>query len=174
MKILVLLFFVALLSTTVAISLKRDVHDQIVSPTTSQEDLCPNGQVKLFSEHLQHLYSRSRLTWLHSYCYNLVSVINFLDIQSPFCLFTASQTKSLIQRFSTWSTHTTRGTREAHRGYAKLKKSLKRISQGVRKKTQKNTQRKLIWVQFLIWGYAKRMQLWFGGTQLPKGWEPLV
>ena len=47
MKILV---FVALLSTTVAFSLKRDVHNQIVSPTTSQEDLCPNGQVKLFSE----------------------------------------------------------------------------------------------------------------------------
>jgi len=62
MKILVLLFFVALLSTTVAISLKRDVHNQIVSPTTSQEHLCPNGQVKLFSEHLQHLYRRSRLT----------------------------------------------------------------------------------------------------------------
>jgi hypothetical protein len=59
MKILV---FVALLSTTVAFSLKRDVHKQIVLPTTSQEDLCPNGQVKLFSENLQQMYNGSRLT----------------------------------------------------------------------------------------------------------------
>ncbi len=32
----------------------------------------------------------------------------------------------------------------------------------------KTTQKKLIWVEILIWEYAKRIQLWFGGTQRGK------
>ena len=44
---------------------------------------------------------------------------------------------SVDQRFSTWGTRTPRGTWEAHRGYAKFKKT---------------TQNKFIWVEFFIWG----------------------
>ncbi len=40
--------------------------------------------------------------------------------------------------------------REAHRGCAKLIKT---------------AQKKPFWVEFLIWGYAKGIQFWFGGTQ---------
>jgi hypothetical protein len=59
----------------------------------------------------------------------------------------------------------TGGTRRAHKGTQNSKNL---------------TQIKLIWVEFFIWGYAKGMgvrrgvQFWFGGTRVPKGWEPLV
>ncbi len=42
------------------------------------------------------------------------------------------------------------------------------------------TQMKLIWVEFFIWGNAKGtgvrrgVQFWFGGTRVPKGWEPPI
>ncbi len=44
----------------------------------------------------------------------------------------------------------TGGTQRAHRG-TKNSKNL--------------TQMKLIWVEFLIWGYVKGIHFWFGGTQ---------
>ncbi len=47
-----------------------------------------------------------------------------------------------------------------------------RSSQGVRKILKPN-HKKLIWVEYLIWGYAKDIQLGYGGTQVAKGWEPL-
>jgi hypothetical protein len=70
----------------------------------------------------------------------------------------------LLQRFSTWGTRTPGGTQADHRGYASS-------SQGACK-IVKTTQKKTIWVEFLIRGYAERNNFDLGVRKYQKVENP--
>ena len=67
---------------------------------------------------------------------------------------------ALGQRFSTWGTRTPNGMWGGHRGYVKSPQGYAKL--------KNPTQMKLIWVEYFIWGYAKEIQVWFGGMQRGK------
>jgi hypothetical protein len=88
--------------------------------------------------------------WSHL---GLIMCVTFLILQRNMTFHFQRNTVyvNLIQRFSTWGTRTPRSTWEAHRGYAKF---------------NKNAQKEPFWEEFLIWGYTKGIQFWFGCTQM--------
>ncbi len=82
--------------------------------------------------------------------------------------FDVHNSLAIDQRFSTWGTRTPRGRLEAHRGYAKFKNLLKRRPYGWN-----------FWfggtrrVYNSDLGVRRQVKFGFGGTRVPKGWEPL-